>query len=183
MSLALGVTAQFPLKTWVPWTVKCSHSKLEAALESAARPVKTHCWANPSFWFSRSEKRSNSVGKESACNVGTPETLVWSLGWEDPLAKEMVTYSSILVWKFPWTEEPGRLQSKGLQRVGHDWVTEHTQVPGDHTLKITKKCPWDPASLFIRQVVKPLFNHTLCYSFLIYKTDDNRTDLINLSPN
>ena len=51
------------------------------------------------------------------------ETQVWSLGQEDPLEKEMASYSSILAWKIPWTEEPGRLQSMGLQRVRHDWVT------------------------------------------------------------
>ena len=48
------------------------------------------------------------------------ETQVWSLGWEDPLEKEMVTHSSILAWRIPWTEKPDRLQSMGLQRVGHD---------------------------------------------------------------
>ena len=48
------------------------------------------------------------------------ETMVRSLGWEDPLEKEMTTYSSTLAWKIPWTEEPGRLQSMGSQRVGHD---------------------------------------------------------------
>ena len=48
------------------------------------------------------------------------ETWVRSLGWEDPLEKEMATHSSILAWKIPWTEEPGRLQSMGLQRVGDD---------------------------------------------------------------
>ena len=48
------------------------------------------------------------------------ETRVQSLGWEDPLEKEMATHSSILAWKIPWTEEPGGLQSMGLQRVGHD---------------------------------------------------------------
>ena len=51
------------------------------------------------------------------------ETWVWSLGWEDPLEKEMATHSSILAWKIPWTEEPGGLQSTGSQRVRHDWVT------------------------------------------------------------
>ena len=45
------------------------------------------------------------------------ETWVRSLGWEDPLEKEMVTHSSILAWKIPWTEEPGGLQSTGSQRV------------------------------------------------------------------
>jgi len=48
------------------------------------------------------------------------ETWIQSLGWEDPLEKEMVTHSSILAWKISWTEEPGGLQSMGLQRVGHD---------------------------------------------------------------
>ena len=48
------------------------------------------------------------------------ETQVQSLGWEDPLEKEMVSHSSILAWKIPWTEEPGKLQSMGSQRVGHD---------------------------------------------------------------
>ena len=51
------------------------------------------------------------------------ETRVQSLGREDPLEKEMATLSSILAWKIPWTEEPGRLQSMGLQRVGHDKET------------------------------------------------------------
>ena len=51
------------------------------------------------------------------------ETRVRSLGREDPLEKEMATHSSILVWKIPWTEEPGWLLSMGWQRVGHDWAT------------------------------------------------------------
>ena len=58
-----------------------------------------------------------SDGKEYTCNSGD---LVQSLGWEDPLEKGKATHSSILVWRIPWTEEPGRLQSMGLQRVGHD---------------------------------------------------------------
>ena len=48
------------------------------------------------------------------------ETWVRSLGQEDPLEKEMATHSSTLAWKIPWTEEHGRLQSMGSQRVGHD---------------------------------------------------------------
>ena len=48
------------------------------------------------------------------------ETRVRSLGWEDPLEKEMATHSSILAWKISWTEEPGGLQSMGSQRVRHD---------------------------------------------------------------
>ena len=48
------------------------------------------------------------------------EAQVQSLDQEDPLEKEMATHSSILAWRIPWTEEPGRLQSMGLQRVGLD---------------------------------------------------------------
>ena len=48
-------------------------------------------------------------------------TMVWSLGWEVPLEKGMATHSSILAWRIPWTEKPGRPQSMGSQRVGHDW--------------------------------------------------------------
>ena len=53
----------------------------------------------------------NSDGKVSACNAG-------DLGWEDPMKKGMATHSSILTWRIPWTEEPGRLQSMGSQRAG-----------------------------------------------------------------
>ena len=48
------------------------------------------------------------------------ETWVQSLGREDPLEKEMATHASVLTWRIPWTEEPGKLQSMGSQRVGHD---------------------------------------------------------------
>ena len=58
------------------------------------------------------------------------ETWVQSLSWEDPLEKEMTTHSSILAWEISWTEQPSGLQSMGLQRVGHDLVTEHQQKLG-----------------------------------------------------
>ena len=54
------------------------------------------------------------------CLPTMQETQVQSLGWEDPLEKEMATHSNILAWKIPWMEEPGRLQSTGLQKVGHN---------------------------------------------------------------
>ena len=56
------------------------------------------------------------------------KTWIQSLGQEDLLEKEMATHSNILAWEIPWTEEPGGLQSMKMQRVGHDWVTEHAQV-------------------------------------------------------
>ena len=62
----------------------------------------------------------------------TQESHVRSLGQEDPLEEEMATHSSILAWKIPWTEEPGRLQSMASQRVRHDRATEYT-----HTARMT----------------------------------------------
>ena len=52
------------------------------------------------------------------------ETWVQSLDWEDPLEESMATHSSILAWRMPWTEESGGLQSMGLQRIRHDWVSK-----------------------------------------------------------
>ena len=56
------------------------------------------------------------------------EMRVWSLGWEDPLEKEMETHSSILAWRIPWTEKPGGLQSMGSQRLGHNLATKQQQL-------------------------------------------------------
>ena len=61
-----------------------------------------------------------SVGKETVFNAGDPGT-ERSLGQKDPLEESMATYSSILAWRIPWTEDPGRLQSKGSHRVRHNW--------------------------------------------------------------
>ena len=55
---------------------------------------------------------------------GLQETQVQFLGGEDPLQKGMATHSIVLAWRIPWTEEPGRLQSRGSQRVGHDLATK-----------------------------------------------------------
>ena len=61
----------------------------------------------------------------------TYETQVWSLGKEDPLEKETATHSSILAWRIPWTEQPGGLQSTGMQRVRHNWeANTHTADGG-----------------------------------------------------
>ena len=82
------------LAIWIPYLEKCL-SPLRASL--VAQMVKRL----PALW----------------------ETRVRSLGQEDPLEKEMATHYSTLAWKIPWMEESGGLQSMGLQRVRHDWVT------------------------------------------------------------
>ena len=63
---------------------------------------------------------SSLVAQMVKCLPAIRETWIPSLGWEDPLEKEMETQASTLAWKIPWTEEPGMLQSVGSQRVGHD---------------------------------------------------------------
>ena len=73
------------------------------------------------------------------------ETRVQSLGREDPLKKEMATHSSTLAWKIPWTEEHGRLQSMGSQRVKYDWATS---LSFSLSLPRARYCMW---YLFITQ--------------------------------
>ena len=65
-------------------------------------------------------KWTSLVGQRLKHLPAMRETWVQSLGWEDPLEKEMAIYPSTIAWKIPWTEEPGRLQSMGSQRVRHD---------------------------------------------------------------
>ena len=73
-------------------------------------------------WFCL--RRWTSLVVQTVKNLpATQETWVQSLGWEHPLEKGMATHFSILAWRIPWTEEPGRLQSMGLQRVKHKWAT------------------------------------------------------------
>ena len=78
-------------------------------------------------WLQVSQVRTSLVAQMVKNLPGMQETWVQSLDREEPLEKGMATYSSILVWSIPWTEESGRIQSMGWQRVGHDkWLT-HTQ--------------------------------------------------------
>ena len=77
-------------------------------------------------------------GSDSKESAAMQENQVLSLGEEDLLKKEMTTHSSMLAWRIPWTEEPGGLQSRELQRVGHDWATNththtHTQWSSNPT--------------------------------------------------
>ena len=87
------------------------------------------------------------------------ETQVWSLGQEDPLEEEMATHFSILAWEIPWTEEPGGLQSKGSQRVGHGWA--HAELdwtwPNSHNSCLHSKgiCLNSPSSAFLRVNLPP----------------------------
>ena len=70
--------------------------------------------------YFQTDKMASLVAQKVKCLPAMQETWVLSLGWEDPLEKEMAIHSSILAWRIPWTEEPGGLQSTGLQRVRQD---------------------------------------------------------------
>ena len=72
------------------------------------------------------------------------ETRVQSLGWEDLWEKEMATHSSMLAWKIPWMVEPGRLQSMGSQRVGHNWTTLLSLLTFMHWRR-----KWQPTPVFL----------------------------------
>ena len=90
------------------------------------------------------------------------ETRVWFLGWEDSLEEEMATHSSILAWRIPWTEEPGGLQSMGLQRVGQDWATKHSITYiyiYTHTYTLTYIC-----ILFHYRLLQDIEYSSLCYT-------------------
>ena len=108
------------------------------------------------------------------------EMEVWSLGEEDRLEEGMATHSSILVWRVPWTEEPGGLQSVGSQRVWPDWTAEHRHVwdlrsmtrGWTHSLCIGRRslnhqAPWEGTSLFL--IFSPLLLRFLLPVFMFLK--------------
>ena len=82
----------------------------------------------PSLLFTRGQTMVRASLVTQRLNHLPPvwETWVWSLGREVPLEKEMATHSTIFTWRIPWTEDPGRLQSTGLQTVRHNWATSLT---------------------------------------------------------
>ena len=105
----------FHVRTCVPSTVSCDVSSLwyrDHTMDVFLRP--------------------SSLNRALPQIVKNPpaiqETQVWSLGWEDPLEKDMATHSSILAWRIPETEVPGGLQFVGSQSIRHDWATNTTNV-------------------------------------------------------
>ena len=91
------------------------------------RKLSHHCLAHLVTEVTFGKTKVALVVKNPLANAGDVKYRVWSLGREDPLEKEMATHSSILAWRIPWTEEPGRLQSMGSQRIGHDLATQQQQ--------------------------------------------------------
>ena len=86
---------------------------MDTGMEGRFRDDSSGCMCCAPYWVSLVAQTLNNP-------PAVQETWVQSLGQEDPLEKEMATRSSILAWEIPWMEEPGRLQSMGLQRIRHD---------------------------------------------------------------
>ena len=117
----LGLHIYFKLKVLFYIFAKTLGQRFDIFSSSWLRFVVSinHCCPSKEFlpqWF------ASLVAQRLKCLPPTRETQVRSLGWEDPLEKEMAIHSSILAWRIPWTEKPSRLQSTGSQRVGHDWA-------------------------------------------------------------
>ena len=126
----MGQQGEFGALLWeerriVAWTGPCLEGVFWGAYGNGAdtwfteRAFSRNVWAAEKIYKSWASQVAQMVKSLPAMQ----ETRVQSLGWEDPLEKEMKTYSSTLAWNIPWMEEPGRLQSMGSQRVRQDWGT------------------------------------------------------------
>ena len=100
------------------------------------------------IWMSLPCSLSTSLVAQTVKRLCTMwETQVWALGWKDPLEKEMAIHSSTIAWRILWTEEPGRLQSVGSQRVRHDWAAHVpwlSELWYHHSLSVVTRlwAPW-----------------------------------------
>ena len=114
----------------------CHHCQTSQILHATGvRCVLVPCSVHRRTDFSLATRRLASLVAQRVKRLpAMRETRVQSLRQEDPLGKEMTTHPSILAWRIPWTEEPGRLQSiqsTGSQRVEHDWTTSFSLSPGN----------------------------------------------------
>ena len=103
-----------------PLQYSCLKNPMDRGAWQATVHGVTKSWTRLSDFTFKLWSRASLVAQRLKRLPGMWETWVRSLGWEDPLEKEIATHSSILAWRIPWTEEPCGLQSTGSQRVGHD---------------------------------------------------------------
>ena len=118
-------------------------------------------------WVTREAQEywsSSLVAQMVKCLPAMRDARVGSLGWEDPLEKEMATHSSTLAWRIPWMQEPGGLQAMGLQRVGHHWATSLV-VLVFYLVKCHNHLFWTFASISILYTCFLIF---LCLSFITW---------------
>ena len=129
-------------------------------------------WRQAGFGMTSSAGKASLVAQRSKRLPAMRETWVWSLDREDLLEKEMAAHSSILAWRIPWTEEPGGLQSTGLQRAGHDWATSLVleemgwMIPSNLYKKILSVKPQGSASKLLSLVQEKdvcVCMRTLCF--------------------
>ena len=128
------VVPRFADSSLAPFLTPCWHSQEGWLGGDSVRTGFIYIWLSywPPLWLSAHHLpslkpeclicRTSLVAQMVKCLSAMQETRVWSLGWENPLEKEMAAHSSILAWKIPWMVEPGMLPSTGLQRVGHNWA-------------------------------------------------------------
>ena len=136
-------------------------------LRNVEKKKKKRPLSFPPSWESQTPISSFPVAQRVKNLPAMQETWVWFLGWDDALEKEMATHSGILAWKIPWTEEPGRLQYMGSQRVGHDWATNtlsplqepETPLSSLGTLDFLSTC------LEIDSLIVHLYPHLLLQTF------------------
>ena len=114
-----GVNRVFILKSTCGSGIEIIHSNLILGYQMIFYSV----WINSLVY---SIGRASWVAQLVKNLPAVQESLVWSLGWEDPLKESLTTHSNILTRRIPWTEESGRLQPMGWQRVGNDWATKHS---------------------------------------------------------
>ena len=130
-------------------------------------PPKWRGRVGPDGWFERAFTASlmaQTVKRLPAVR----EAQVRSLGWKDPLAKEMATHSSTLAWRIPCREEPGGLQSMGSQRVGHDWATSLSVSSGYDIHSILQFCYFlfEAFFLFFHEIMRNSLKLSRNYSQL-----------------
>ena len=123
------------LSTFMHWRRKWQPTPVFLPGESQGRrsPVGYSPWGRTELDLTERLHFTSRIGKRYSCGSmeknlpAQQETWVRSLGQGDPLEKEIAMHCNILAWKIPWTEEPGRLESIGLHRVRHDWMTKQQQ--------------------------------------------------------
>ena len=148
--LESGVTFVFPPNFFdICWFWRPNKKRCEWGWDES-KSSTLNLWNKQLTCFSWASLVAQTVKNSPAMQ----ETRIQSLDWEDPLEKGMATLSSILAWRIPWTEEPGRLQSMGFQRVGHKWATNTVC----HTHRLPSWIPqcWLHSGFTLRQ------NFTVC---------------------
>ena len=122
-----GIATQYsclenPMDRGAWWATVHRVAKNQTRQNTPTQQIKTRFFQFSSFYFCSTMLLSQDfpVAQMVKNLSAMQQTQVRSMGWEDPLEKEMAIHSSIPAWRIPWTEEPGGLQPMGLQRIGHD---------------------------------------------------------------